>query len=684
MKHFNAVKLFLLIALGISGSAFGQTAIHPLAFGPHGIAGSTTNSDPMFYKDYVGARFLVTNPSAVAGEKQYTTSNDGGGGTGVWGGYLTSPIVDKDVIMCATDTLGCSIPAGSMVGKVAMIWRGNCEFGAKALAAQNAGAIACIIINQYAGMGPVGMGAGAVGASVTIPVFMVGNLDGVAMTSAYHWAGATGSGPSNVKVSITPWGQNLNNDLGFVPGGVAQWHNYAIPAAQFYTGVANNANAYKGISTAFIANYGSHPATNTKVVSTVSFTPTGGSASVQHRDTVMFAEPFTGVVSSVTDTLDSVMAMVSAEYALAGSGSSTGRFDATYTISSDSTEQFAGDNTTTASFYLSDSVFAKARYDFTAQKPLRNIYYTWGSGTEFVWGPFYYVAKGGSYVSKVQYALSASGTTRPIALSGFNDLLIFKWTDGANGNNQDSILQSGELELKAMGTYTFGGVADTADGDFMINSFVDPAGTAAPNVALDSDAWYYVAIDMTSSTSSQTQFLGCDGFNNPLPRIYGRGVNNIRNLEYSSIVLGTADDTATSGNFAPMPGTQCSFVNVIDSFNFPNVKGMIPSVALVTRGTAAPIDHSAVNNTNLVADKVSVMPNPATDYLDVAVEFNKPASSVTYKILDGLGRYVGKETVSNVTKETHRINTSTLPSGSYFLIIMADEKRIAKKFTVVR
>jgi extracellular elastinolytic metalloproteinase len=64
------------------------------------------------------------------------------------------------------------VNAADLVGKVALIDRGDCEFGFKALAGQEAGAIAVVICNNedtpiFAG------GPGAVGDQVTIPVVMV-------------------------------------------------------------------------------------------------------------------------------------------------------------------------------------------------------------------------------------------------------------------------------------------------------------------------------------------------------------------------------------------------------------------------------------------------------------------------------------------------------------------------------
>jgi PA domain/Secretion system C-terminal sorting domain len=73
------------------------------------------------------------------------------------------------------DSLACDSIAEDLTGKIALIRRGVCEFGAKSLWAQKAGAKAVIVVNHYntatqTGCTTVGMGAGAVGSQVTIPV----------------------------------------------------------------------------------------------------------------------------------------------------------------------------------------------------------------------------------------------------------------------------------------------------------------------------------------------------------------------------------------------------------------------------------------------------------------------------------------------------------------------------------
>lgn len=98
-----------------------------------------------------------------------------------------------DVVLVEDDDAGTSndphdgcdnITNGSaLTGKIALIRRGDCEFGFKVLAAQNEGAVAAIIVNNAPGAPPV-MGIGAVGCQVTIPAFAISDVDGEAMITA--------------------------------------------------------------------------------------------------------------------------------------------------------------------------------------------------------------------------------------------------------------------------------------------------------------------------------------------------------------------------------------------------------------------------------------------------------------------------------------------------------------------
>ncbi|MGJ8683665.1 MAG: T9SS-dependent M36 family metallopeptidase [Nonlabens sp.] len=77
----------------------------------------------------------------------------------------------------ANDACDVITNGASLSGKIAVMNRGNCQFGTKVLAAENQGAIAVIVINNAA-TAPFTMGAGNDGGAVTIPSIMISQADG--------------------------------------------------------------------------------------------------------------------------------------------------------------------------------------------------------------------------------------------------------------------------------------------------------------------------------------------------------------------------------------------------------------------------------------------------------------------------------------------------------------------------
>lgn len=102
--------------------------------------------------------------------------NDGWGGN-AWINLISGkPVLVDDGT--ADASLGCNtlVNTGDLEGNIAVVYRGSCEFGVKALNAQRAGAKAVIIINNEAGV--ISMAGGVSGSQVNIPVFMISNADG--------------------------------------------------------------------------------------------------------------------------------------------------------------------------------------------------------------------------------------------------------------------------------------------------------------------------------------------------------------------------------------------------------------------------------------------------------------------------------------------------------------------------
>ena len=85
----------------------------------------------------------------------------------------------------AADSLGCGslINASEVSGRIAVIYRGDCEFGTKAMRAQDAGALAVVVINNVPGVLPP-MGVGLAGDSVLIPIAIISDSSGMLLHDA--------------------------------------------------------------------------------------------------------------------------------------------------------------------------------------------------------------------------------------------------------------------------------------------------------------------------------------------------------------------------------------------------------------------------------------------------------------------------------------------------------------------
>src|SRR5690554_2396098 len=165
-----------------------------------------------------------------------------------WGADLEVPAnaVEETLVLYETDTLGCD-PAtndADLLGKIAVLYRGDCEFGSKGLSAQNAGAIACVIINNQPG-GPVGMAAGTQGPDVTIPVVMISDVDGEALVTEMA------NGP--VTVFIGNKAGFYEDDLGLTKAQILRPRYSSVPSM-----IATDGTEYDLNLGGTVYNYGSN------------------------------------------------------------------------------------------------------------------------------------------------------------------------------------------------------------------------------------------------------------------------------------------------------------------------------------------------------------------------------------------------------------------------------------------
>lgn len=179
---------------------------------------------------------------------------------------------------CAGSPTGPPGPGvyNDLTGKIAVIYRNTCEFGYKALQAQNAGAVAAIIVNREDEV--INMGGGAEGVNVTIPCVFVSSVTGQLLVQEMAngpvvmflgnkvGAFANDIGANNGEMIVSPYGgANSRQFDGFTPG--IQMYNFGTndqasvdviatidgPNGNYYTETVNIQNMLAGDTASIFA-----------------------------------------------------------------------------------------------------------------------------------------------------------------------------------------------------------------------------------------------------------------------------------------------------------------------------------------------------------------------------------------------------------------------------------------------
>jgi PKD repeat protein len=170
----------------------------------------------------------VNAPSGIAGQYSATEASFG---PGVPATPITADLVLVDDATTPDINDGCETitNTAALNGKIAVLYRGNCNFTVKVENAQIAGAVAVIVINNVAGA-PITMGG--TNANITIPSIMLSDVDGAALVNAM--------GSGTVNATIVNNTGNFDKDGDFDNGIIA--HEYGHGISIRLTGGGNNSS----------------------------------------------------------------------------------------------------------------------------------------------------------------------------------------------------------------------------------------------------------------------------------------------------------------------------------------------------------------------------------------------------------------------------------------------------------
>lgn len=236
------------------------------------------------------------------------------------------------------DSLACEALTNptEVAGKIAIVYRGTCEFGVKALNAQNAGAIGVVVVNNAPGA-PIAMGAGASGDIVTIPTVMIGQADGAAL----HDQVVAG----NVEMLI-------GSLQGMFPDNLSMSKTDAlIPSAAAYPKLAiANAGEFSISLGSWVHNYGSAAKDNVTL-----------SCNIMNGGSSVYSE-----TSSPTSILAGDSTFI--DLPVFAQDAYNGRYDITYSAAFGGTDQYPDDDTYTATF-TADSLLSLTPIDPATNLP---------------------------------------------------------------------------------------------------------------------------------------------------------------------------------------------------------------------------------------------------------------------------------------------------------------------------
>lgn len=280
--------------------------------------------------------FLVQEPANLAGSYNFTYSSQNGWGADMDTVNLTAEAAFAIDGSATEDSLVCGnvVNQDDIDGKIAVLYRGACQFSEKAKNVQDSGAVALVIINNVPGA-PVGMGGGNFNEVIDIPVVMISDADGALLRDSIMAGG--------VEIFL---GNNTGlyaKNVGSYTRNVSSSNSYATPIE--FAQSSADFNVQIG---AWVYNYGNQEAVNALVSATI----------VRDGSTTVYDESSDGVNIAVGDSAFYTLPTYEEDTYLSG------LYTLTYTIVTDDTDEFPDDNEVVTSFWINEEgIYSKSTVD---------------------------------------------------------------------------------------------------------------------------------------------------------------------------------------------------------------------------------------------------------------------------------------------------------------------------------
>ena len=314
------------------------------------------------------------SPASIAGNYSFSWGSPantwGSPDFNIPGTYITGELMLVDDGSLGNSTVsgvplanyGCGTLINNLAGKIAVVYRYDgatpstiCWMSEKALIAQNAGAIAVLIVNRPSAAGDIGTGGSTAAPNVTIPVVLVNFVDGEDLRAEMQ------NGP------VTMF---FGNKTGLFANDLALNTNAALlPKKHFFPSVlAQNGTEYNFDLGARIYNPGNQ-AQNDIVLNATVKNPAG--AIVYNNSSSSFSLQSNDSADVYPNT-----AILLPNFSL--SSYPTGKYTLTYSAIIDgqiSNDEYASDNIISFDFIISDSIYSVVKSDTVTGLPVGKLFY---------------------------------------------------------------------------------------------------------------------------------------------------------------------------------------------------------------------------------------------------------------------------------------------------------------------
>lgn len=330
----------------------------------------------------------------------------------------------------------------------------------------------------------------------------------------------------------------------------------------------------------------------------------------------------------------------------------------TYTLSQDLADFDSTDNTISYEFAVGGNVFA-LEDGFTRSITPAASNFEVGAPMSYAYGNYFHPVED----AKVQNI--TWGVLNPTEMEGIAvNVHLLQWTD----TNGDDVASANERRFIGSAEYTFTG---TEGDNAIISTVLENIDNPGADIILEGGFGYIAIIEYQAFTvedpvlwllASDARDYGAT--NLAFDQAFDAGLVD---RKFYASVLGLSPD----GNLAQIDYG----VTAAGTFGF----DVVPLVRIV-------VDPVVSTNEQLPLDNlISAYPNPATDQVQVKLEFTEAYSDVKLRLIDPLGRAVFSKLISQtVSQHVETIDVRHLSAGNYMLQVETPDGQRSVPVMVVK